>query len=401
MKRTTLRTSVALALGTAASAALAEPVEVTVTIENLAPAGGTFQTPHWVGFHDGTFDIYDGGTPADSLPIPGSVAVERLAEDGDNERIAADFAQLQPNGTDATIAGPDGPIGPGDIARMSFTLESTDPANAYFSYASMVLPSNDFWYANGNPQAIRVFDEHGRFVAQDFIVDRERVLDAGTEVNDELPENTAFFGQSVADSGTPENGVILDFGDPSGLVAFRAPADGGNVLADPMFAMADFTLPGYPLVKISFAAGEPAADVPFEPFQAQAELSGAQEVPPVSTRASGVGGYTVGEELITFTHRFRRLENLAMAHLHLGAAGENGPVVVNLLPENFDSLNRGQRRRLERVLSGRITAEDLVGPLAGRPLAELAAAIREGGVYVNVHTERNPAGEIRGQLGPR
>jgi hypothetical protein len=38
---------------------LAENVTVTVTIEDLAPTNGTNQTPQWVGFHDGTFDLYD------------------------------------------------------------------------------------------------------------------------------------------------------------------------------------------------------------------------------------------------------------------------------------------------------------------------------------------------------
>ena len=76
------RTSILLAAAFASAAGTAnaaEPLELTVTIENLAPRNGTNQTPHWVGFHDGSFDVYDGGTPADSLPAPGSVAVERLA----------------------------------------------------------------------------------------------------------------------------------------------------------------------------------------------------------------------------------------------------------------------------------------------------------------------------------
>ena len=402
MKHTLLRTSVALALGSAAAAASAEPVSLTVTIENLAPANGTFQTPHWVGFHDGSFNLYNSGEPASNWPEPGSLALERLAEDGNNEPMSEVFSRLQPNGTDATIAGPNGPIAPGDIASMTFELDSTNPAHRFFSYGSMVLPSNDFFYANANPQAVPVFDDNGQFVARDFIVGEQRVRDAGTEVNDEIPENTAFFGQSVPDTGTVESRVVTTRPSDPELVRFTPVADGGNILADPMFAMADFALPGYPLVKISFAVGEPEQPAePIEPFRAHASLDGGQEVPPVRTRARGVAGYTVNEDHISFTHRFHRLRNLAMAHLHLGAAGENGPVVVNLLPADFDPTNRRERRRLERVLSGRITAEDLVGPLAGEPLAELARAIQEGNVYVNIHTTENPSGEIRGQLAAR
>jgi len=49
-------------------------------------------------------------------------------------------------------------------------------------------------------------------------------------------------------------------------------------------------------------------------------------------------------------------------------------------------------------LQTELKALDLVGPLAGQPLDALARAIEEGNVYVNIHTERNPSGELRGQL---
>ena len=70
----------AAALATLAPAALAQAglYRVVVTAENLAPNGGTFQTPVWVGFHDGTFDIYDQGSPADAF-FPVTNALERLA----------------------------------------------------------------------------------------------------------------------------------------------------------------------------------------------------------------------------------------------------------------------------------------------------------------------------------
>jgi len=128
MKVKLLHASIAISLGLISATALAEPTQVTVTIENLAPSNGTFQTPHWVGFHDGQFDIYNSGSPASSLPEPGGVALERLAEDGNNDEMAAAFGRLQPLGQDATIAGPDGPIAPGQIATATFVIESTDPA---------------------------------------------------------------------------------------------------------------------------------------------------------------------------------------------------------------------------------------------------------------------------------
>ncbi|MEM7677939.1 MAG: spondin domain-containing protein, partial [Myxococcota bacterium] len=102
----------ALTLGLLVSSAQAESVEstktrVVVTIENMAPQFGTFLTPVWVGFHEGRFDTYDGNQPASNDPRPGSVAMERLCEDGNNGPLSEDFAALS-LGLDATIAGPNG-----------------------------------------------------------------------------------------------------------------------------------------------------------------------------------------------------------------------------------------------------------------------------------------------------
>ncbi len=72
----------------------------------------------------------------------------------------------------------------------------------------MVLPSNDIFVANDDQREHLVFDRRDRFRGADFIITGDEVLDAGTEVNDEIPENTAFFGQSVPDTGVEENGAI-------------------------------------------------------------------------------------------------------------------------------------------------------------------------------------------------
>jgi len=370
MKKLPIPHAIALSLSLLGTSAFAGDIDIVVTIENLAPTSGTNQTPHWVGFHDGTFDLYNGGTPASFLPIEGSRAIEQLAEDGNNAGVAADFATLQPGGVGATIAGPNGPIAPGEIATMTFTLDSTNPGHRYFSYGAMVLPSNDFWYANGNPLAHRIFNSNGDFVAQDFIVNNLDVLDAGTEVNDEIPENTAFFGH---------------------------------------FAMADFALENYPLVKISFSIApvEQAPlfdDSPVEgPLLFRASLDGASTVPQVETRAIGRSAFGLSKDgdSIRFISAFSRLNNITMAHLHLGPAGDTGPVVVNLLPGDFDADDRRQQRRARRVIKGDITSDDLVGPLAGFSISALARQIQEGNVYINIHTEQNPAGEIRGQLAER
>jgi hypothetical protein len=48
--------------------------------------------------------------------------------------------------------------------------------------------------------------------------------------------------------------------------------------------------------------------------------------------------------------------------------------------------------------SGTITEKDLTGPLQGKTMDDLFAAMKSGGAYTNVHTAKNPGGESRGQI---
>ena len=50
------------------------------------------------------------------------------------------------------------------------------------------------------------------------------------------------------------------------------------------------------------------------------------------------------------------------------------------------------------VGKGTITSSDLKGPLAGKQISDLVNIIKGGQAYVNVHTEQNKNGEIRGQI---
>jgi hypothetical protein len=89
-----------------------------------------------------------------------------------------------------------------------------------------------------------VFDMMGGFVGGSFIVSGGMVLDAGTEVNDEIPMNTAFFGQMMPNTGMVENGVVMIH------PGFLPPGSGG-ILDDPMFANANFKAPGYKVAEIT------------------------------------------------------------------------------------------------------------------------------------------------------
>ena len=219
---------------------------VTVTIENLAPEGGTFITPAWIGFDNGEFDTYDRGRPV-------SPGLESLAEDGATEGISAEFIASGSGTVEGTLVGAEGiegPIDPGEVVTETFTLDSHDLNNRYFNYASMVLPSNDAFIANGDPTGIPVFDERGNFIGADFIIYGDSVLDAGTEVNDEAEFSTAFFGQTEPDTGETEAGVVQPHPGFIGDGRILSEDGSGDDVAA-AFNNADFTEPGYQLARIS------------------------------------------------------------------------------------------------------------------------------------------------------
>ena len=118
-------------------------------------------------------------------------------------------------------------------------------------------------------------------------------------------------------------------------------------------------------------------------------LSGSEEVPAVQTEATGVAEFIPGEDSVAYSVNATNIQGVTAGHIHLGNRGENGPVVVTLF--KYDS------HMNEVSETGTITADKLEGPLAGKQLSDLAAAGANGTLYVNIHTEQNPNGEIRGQ----
>lgn len=167
--------------------------------------------------------------------------------------LRGEFAGAVPGGVDGMIGG--APIAPGTVVSQSFDVTEM---NRYFSYASMVLPSNDAFIGNEDATGIDVFDDMGNFVGADFFITGANVWDAGTEVNDELPENTAFFGQAAPDTGVDENGTV---GLHPGFLGSSANPGTPSILADAQFAGADFTLGGYPVARITIIPGPGALAV--------------------------------------------------------------------------------------------------------------------------------------------
>jgi hypothetical protein len=123
-----------------------------------------------------------------------------------------------------------------------------------------------------------------------------------------------------------------------------------------------------------------------------ANLSGSQEVPLVTTTATGTATVTVSDDLtrLDFSLSQTGLVNIAGSHIHFGARGVNGGVMFTLSPGDFIS-----------PLTGILTEADFT-PILGvvDTFQEALGAIISGEAYINIHTAVNVGGEIRGQLGP-
>lgn len=124
------------------------------------------------------------------------------------------------------------------------------------------------------------------------------------------------------------------------------------------------------------------------------QLSGDQEVPSADTQARGVGifKYNQDNSALAFKLNVAQLQDVRFAHVHLGKKGVNGPVVATLRGDRINGRVNGV------YATGNITKDDLQGLLDGGIIDILREAMRTGNAYVNVHTDRFPAGELRGQL---
>jgi CHRD domain len=125
-----------------------------------------------------------------------------------------------------------------------------------------------------------------------------------------------------------------------------------------------------------------ASAAPSGSTKISATLTAKAEVPAqVVANANGAGSFTgtiTGSKLVWKLTYSKLSGPAAAAHIHLGKVGKAGNVVVPLCPPNCKSGMHGTATLKPAILK----------------------AIMSGGAYVNVHTAKNPNGEIRGQIAP-
>jgi len=139
----------------------------------------------------------------------------------------------------------------------------------------------------------------------------------------------------------------------------------------------------------------------------EARLKGFQEVPAVSSSASGRFKASVDKASASLHYElsYDGLEGeVRQSHIHLGQRGVNGGIMIWLCQTavNPSPVTSTPVCPQGGSVSGVVTAADVIGPagqgVAASEFAEALAAIRGGVAYVNVHSLKFPGGEIRGQL---
>jgi hypothetical protein len=121
-----------------------------------------------------------------------------------------------------------------------------------------------------------------------------------------------------------------------------------------------------------------------------ATMNGGNEVPPVTTNATGTATFTLTDAAtLTYTVAVSSISNVTASHIHLAPTGTNGGVVVTLFAPSTPTGGVSGT-----LASGTITAANV----SNTTFDSLLVKMRSGGAYVNAHTTNNPGGEIRGQI---
>ncbi len=135
-----------------------------------------------------------------------------------------------------------------------------------------------------------------------------------------------------------------------------------------------------------------------------ASLAGSNEVPATTSTATGTAKYTVhpgglsdGGTTIDYVITYSGLTgNPTASHIHVGAAGANGTVVVPFtLPAGLGTTGSFDGGfDASKIAAG---TNDAGTTINANDMDSLLAAMRAGNTYTNIHTTQNKGGEIRGQ----
>ena len=119
-------------------------------------------------------------------------------------------------------------------------------------------------------------------------------------------------------------------------------------------------------------------------------LTGAKEVPRNSSNATGTASFTISRNGRSIRYRLTAHGlhgKPTAAHIHLGGRKVAGGIMIAL-----------KLRPFHPPASGVVTKKSFTPVGSVKTFAQAIRAIRAGKTYVNIHTTKFPAGEIRGQI---
>lgn len=136
-----------------------------------------------------------------------------------------------------------------------------------------------------------------------------------------------------------------------------------------------------------------SAQAQAETFTFKADLSGGNEVPGVVTGAGGTATVTLDTDANTVTwviDVYNLPTGVTAGHIHIGSPGLGGPTVVNFTVVATTSN--------DFRVSGTASAINARAAQGINSWDDFEQAMLNGDCYVNIHSQANPGGEIRGQL---
>lgn len=136
---------------------------------------------------------------------------------------------------------------------------------------------------------------------------------------------------------------------------------------------------GIALAGVALLVSAVVANGPAMAGASQVTLNGSQEVPPVQSAATGTGTITVKDDKSVSGSVMTKGVKGTMAHIHEAAPGQNGGVVIPLSKKGDN---------------------EWVVPDGAKLNDAQYQAYKAGNLYVNVHSDANKGGEVRGQLKP-
>lgn len=212
------------------TSAQAAMVTVRVSFTNVAPSNGIAFAPLHVGFGQGLFDAFNEGSAA-------TAPIVSVAEGGSGSAWQPAFMAAEPLATRGTV-GAGGPVLAGVTRTLDLVVDTA--VNRFFTFGSMVIPSNDHFIGNDDPTEYQVFDMAGNLLLNQISQAASDIWDAGSEATD--PAAAAFVG----DNGlrTAQNGVVsFDFAQLSannGLTTGAGYVFNNTLAADTAIARINF-----------------------------------------------------------------------------------------------------------------------------------------------------------------